>query len=466
MSFTINKVNFFIHNEKVELDFTIPNNDQLIKISLMLGPNGTGKSYILSKISEIFRDLEQYKLSQSKINYDFSLEYKLDDNKFIVESKNGTLDILKNGNHITNESLEIPSKVLAISFLVHDKFLFRQTAMYDYLGVRQTSNATFTNAIEKKIVSNFLQNATDSAFINKFILLLDFLDLSKAFTLSFQIDLKSLITTNITAKTYQARQNLLIKQRKMEEGDITSEQIEFANHHLRLLKKNKKIIKRKIHFEFDLHTLSGLNKSQLNCIFVLQKLKFISNPVILIQKNHQEYDFEALSSGEKNILFTLSNILAHKQKNCLILLDEPEISLHPSWQVEYMEIMRTILLDSHAHLIIASHSHFLVSDMKPEHSTLHTFVMDGLKKSIEKIAYSTYAWAADVILYKVFHTRSYSNHSIKMDIAKALDLIGKGVNDKETLLKIYQDLEKITFDETDPMNEILKGISQHISSHE
>lgn len=466
MSIYINKLKFSLHSdpEEITFDFTIPQQTDTFRISMLLGPNGTGKSFALAKISEIFRDLEQLKLSNYKINYNFFIEYVINENIFTVSVDNYIIRIMKNNIVITLELLELPSKVLALSFLVNDKFLFRQTPLYEYLGVRQSSNATFTKAIEKKIVNNFLANANNQNFILKFVSLLKFLELSDSLSLSYEVNLKSLITEKITTKTYQSRKKLLIRKNKMLDDDLSNEQINTANRYLQLLKSKQSIIKKRLYFKFKLGVFEGLDDNQLNCIKVLQKLEFISDPEILIQKNEQICDFEALSSGEKNILFTLTNILAHENNNNIILLDEPEISLHPNWQIEYMGILRKLLSDIQAHVFVASHSHFLVSDMKPEHSTLHSFTLLDRKKSVNKIHHSTYAWSADVILYKVFHARSFGNHSIKMEIAKVLELIATGSTDRITIKSIYDSLSMITFDESDPMNTILVSIKEYLSN--
>ena len=62
----------------------------------------------------------------------------------------------------------------------------------------------------------------------------------------------------------------------------------------------------------------------------------------------------ALSSGEKQILLILLTILLQDNKQSIIFMDEPEISLHFDWQKKIIEFARK--LNPNSQLIIATHS--------------------------------------------------------------------------------------------------------------
>lgn len=65
-------------------------------------------------------------------------------------------------------------------------------------------------------------------------------------------------------------------------------------------------------------------------------------------------DWTLLSSGEKQLLIILLTVLCQNEKPSILLMDEPEISLHFSWQYELIKIIRT--LNPNCQLIIATHS--------------------------------------------------------------------------------------------------------------
>ena len=81
--------------------------------------------------------------------------------------------------------------------------------------------------------------------------------------------------------------------------------------------------------------------------------------------------YENLSSGEKTLFSQFVNlftaIIESKQKEYVLFLDEPDNTLHPQWQKEYinllLEFLKANFQDKIFHCIITSHSPFLLSDI-------------------------------------------------------------------------------------------------------
>lgn len=65
---------------------------------------------------------------------------------------------------------------------------------------------------------------------------------------------------------------------------------------------------------------------------------------------------DKLSSGEQNELILIFELLFKSKVNALILIDEPEISLHIAWQQSFLEDMEKIAALTGVKLIIATHS--------------------------------------------------------------------------------------------------------------
>jgi predicted ATPase len=96
---------------------------------------------------------------------------------------------------------------------------------------------------------------------------------------------------------------------------------------------------------------------------LLSDLQIITFEKFEIKKLDTNFSFNDASSGEYHIILTFLNILSLIEENSIVMLDEPEISLHPNWQIKYMEIFNNIFSKfPNSHFIIVSHSHFLVSD--------------------------------------------------------------------------------------------------------
>lgn len=80
--------------------------------------------------------------------------------------------------------------------------------------------------------------------------------------------------------------------------------------------------------------------------------------------------FSDLSHGEKIFYGQILNIYFYSlssniKDNLILCFDEPEISLHPMWQKEYLNRFINFIktLDKNIHLVFTSHSPFLLSDL-------------------------------------------------------------------------------------------------------
>lgn len=70
----------------------------------------------------------------------------------------------------------------------------------------------------------------------------------------------------------------------------------------------------------------------------------------------------ALSSGEQHELVLLYDLLFKVKPNTLVLIDEPELSLHISWQKAFMDDLLEIIRIAHFDVLVATHSPYIVGD--------------------------------------------------------------------------------------------------------
>ncbi len=71
-------------------------------------------------------------------------------------------------------------------------------------------------------------------------------------------------------------------------------------------------------------------------------------------KNTKKLSIYDLSAGEKQLLLIFLTVIVQEEKPSVLLLDEPEISLHILWQHELITIIRT--LNPNCQIILATHS--------------------------------------------------------------------------------------------------------------
>ncbi|OEZ95498.1 ATP-binding protein [Duganella phyllosphaerae] len=68
-------------------------------------------------------------------------------------------------------------------------------------------------------------------------------------------------------------------------------------------------------------------------------------------------DLMDASSGQQQLLSSLFSLVAEAENDALILIDEPELSLHPAWQSEFLDLMHDVLAAfTGCHVFVATHS--------------------------------------------------------------------------------------------------------------
>lgn len=73
-------------------------------------------------------------------------------------------------------------------------------------------------------------------------------------------------------------------------------------------------------------------------------------------------DLNQLSSGEQHEVVLLYELIFNAQANVLVLIDEPEISLHINWQKEFLTDLMKIIAIRNFQVIVATHSPTIIND--------------------------------------------------------------------------------------------------------
>jgi predicted ATP-binding protein involved in virulence len=85
---------------------------------------------------------------------------------------------------------------------------------------------------------------------------------------------------------------------------------------------------------------------------------------IFQNKAGKEFDITGLSSGEMQLFLRIISLKMMDINNSVILVDEPEISLHPSWQQRIIKVYENI--GTNNQVIAATHSPHVVSSVPKE----------------------------------------------------------------------------------------------------
>ena len=127
---------------------------------------------------------------------------------------------------------------------------------------------------------------------------------------------------------------------------------------------------------------------------------------------NKNFSVEKLSEGEKQMILSVGLSLVLNQKNLLFLLDEPDVSLHPKWQQDFIANF-TQGLNQDSMAVITTHSPSLTTDLSNHNLSLIR------KGKIVTKSFKYYGKKIDDILYDYFGLESTRNK----DVAKKIELL-------------------------------------------
>ena len=454
-----------------------------ILTSLVIGENGSGKSFLLATIADFFRHLVAHihraptQSSVPPFKYEsVELAYQIGDARFEVKKIKNEFVSRRNGDPIDLTRLTLPGRVIALSFITNDKFAFSPDTdgFYSYLGVRATGNATYTSTIEKRLCSHISAIAKSESKISKLWDIIAFLEIEKRVTIRHALERKTLFRTEPSRKTIERALEKASQRKRYLSNDlrgVSGQDINLIIENIRKLKARHFAKTGAIEYEIDAHASGmGIGAEELATLGILENIEFIAPPAAVFTKK-DGFGFAHTSSGEKNILYTMTSLLSAIVPDSLVLIDEPEISLHPAWQMRYVNLLKNILKNySDGHCILATHSHFMVSDIEPADSDLITVSknVDGenSSRSFRRLEHSTYAWSAENILYQVFNLRTTRNYYFERELTELLELVASRSPEQARIRELVTKFSSLVFDENDPINIVIEQSREYLATYD
>lgn len=387
--FRIESIKIRNHRILKDIDITLSKDEgrdmQYLYSTVIIGKNGVGKSFLLKLIAEIFTNI--YKLQRGLkpiTNYQFELCYHVDLDKFIVNTI-GNLVCKVNGNAIEITDVVLPSKVIASTLTISDRFSAKSTDFYKYKGVRnETSpNTTGTKTLVRKTVSSMMKCLrTKYGFRQELRDLLVALDMEEQLIVTYglkykEMFLKSDMTPDRMVEMFTNWKDYFKHRTSAPWGtnkilDLINndrDKLEIAATFLRS-KASEYAKSHNYYLCYDVLQDETFSMDR-QALAVLGQLDLITYPTIHINKHGEVFMFESGSSGENQLFCQLVGILSEIENDSLVLIDEPENSCHPEWQIAYIDWLHKIFKNyAETHFVIATHSPNIIANLIPEYSTV------------------------------------------------------------------------------------------------
>ena len=156
----------------------------------------------------------------------------------------------------------------------------------------------------------------------------------------------------------------------------------------------------------------------------------------------EEFDINDLSSGEKQLFLRTLSIKMLEPKNSIILIDEPELSLHPKWQQRIIEVYKKI--GENNQIIIATHSPHILGSVSSENIFILYRDENGkIEAKTGDELYSSYGQPVDRVLKDIMGLESVRTPKIEKDLEELRKLVDENKYDTKEFKEKYNDLLEI-----------------------
>ena len=321
---TVGKVLWSVFNGFYEIDEKVYNEkvSELAKIvDKLMKENG------YNKIADNFKDFFGiFDRTESKIAIDLlknNKNYSEDEIKIIINNHKKDLKIENISNFVQeiNETLKISDKEIIkviVSRVMNKEFNNQINAIFskEKMNIGKITLKTKDKEIDLKIENNEISDIQNYFLINKETMYIDILD-------SYDLENKNR-QTHLATNVFLGNENSVISEIK--------------------LKKKLNNIYKKLN-----SVLSGEILENKNSKFVYRK-------------NGKDIDLKNLSTGLKT--FAMIKMLLQNgtlKENGTIILNEPEIHLHPEWQLKFAELIVLLQKELGMHILLTTHSPYFVS---------------------------------------------------------------------------------------------------------
>lgn len=154
----------------------------------------------------------------------------------------------------------------------------------------------------------------------------------------------------------------------------------------------------------------------------------------------KEFDINGLSSGEKQLFLRALSLKFLNVNNSIILIDEPEISLHPRWQRKIVNVYENI--GENNQIIIATHSPHIIGNVKKEQLRVLKKDKEGIKVMNSDELDETYGKTVESILMEVMGIINTRNEETAEKIEELRDLVREDKYGSKEFEELYKSLRK------------------------
>lgn len=176
----------------------------------------------------------------------------------------------------------------------------------------------------------------------------------------------------------------------------------------------------------------------------LIRARILSRIDLILSRDGITIPMRAASSGELSLIATLVFVSASIQPGAIILIDEPENSLHPRWQREYVSRLLDLVYLYQPYTVIATHAPLLVSGA---YSQGNAASVAELRRGHVVRQITGPPGNLEGLLWTTFGILSPENHFLSEELVRRLNELNQGKMTLDELNLYIDDLLRASYDE-------------------
>lgn len=193
----------------------------------------------------------------------------------------------------------------------------------------------------------------------------------------------------------------------------------------------------------------------------LTDAKVIESIDIFLSKKQHKIPLLSASSGELSLISSIIYLSTTIKEGAIVLIDEPENSLHPTWQKHYVKNLMDIFFYYQPKIIIATHSPLIISDSEISVAGTQIFKSKNFEFTLQR----TDRINIEEIFFKLFDTVTPQNRYLSNYLIDKLNELAAGEITLERVKQILADVKENSFDERQEVlsNSVLKLAEQIVT---
>ncbi|WP_280952230.1 AAA family ATPase [Rhizobium anhuiense] len=171
--------------------------------------------------------------------------------------------------------------------------------------------------------------------------------------------------------------------------------------------------------------------------------------VFLERHDGEIIEFLNASSGELSLISSLVFLISSIGQEPVILIDEPENSLHPRWQREYLEKILAAVSYRDATIIVATHAPLIVTGALgtlPDIVTVFQ-IRDGEPSALDLKEAKASAANVEGVLWRAFDVITPASHFVSEEMVGVVTVVEHGEITRDSAVALVNDMARNSFDE-------------------